>query len=91
MAANSNSGIVLAEAGVLRGKKYAYPRDPLKTTEVFKTKDARFAEVIYSGPDAVQDGKTITSGVCPFLERAFGMENVTVKLTRTFISELGSK
>jgi putative intracellular protease/amidase len=91
VAANANSGIVLAEAGVLKGKKYAFVRDPLKTTEVFKTTDPRFADAIYSGPGVVQDGKIITSGVCPFIEMGWGMENVTLKLTRTFISELGSK
>jgi putative intracellular protease/amidase len=91
VAANSNSGIVLAEAGVLKGKKYAFQRDPLKTTEVFKTTDSRFEGAIYSGPGVVQDGKIITSGVCPYIETRSGMENVTGKLTKTFIAELGSK
>jgi putative intracellular protease/amidase len=91
VAANSNSGIVLADAGVLKGKKYAFVRDPLKTTEVFKVTDPRFEGGIYSGPGVVQDGKIITSGVCPFIELRWGMENVTVKLTQAFIAELGSK
>jgi hypothetical protein len=68
-----------SEAGVLKGKKFAFWRDPLETTKVFKTRDIRFADAIYSGPGVVQDGKIITSGVCAYLERARGMENVTVK------------
>jgi putative intracellular protease/amidase len=88
VAANSNSGIVLAEAGVLKGKKYAFQRDPLKTTEVFKTTDPRFAGGIYSGQGVVQDGNIITSGICAYIEKAQGIQNVTVPLTQAFISEL---
>jgi putative intracellular protease/amidase len=91
VAANANSGIVLAEAGVLKGKKYAFVRDPLKATERYPSTDLRFTDGIYDGPGVVQDGKIITSGVCPFIERTFGMENMTVKLTKTFISELAPK
>jgi len=91
VAANSNSGIVLAAAGVLKGKKYAFQRDPLKATEVFKTTDPRFVDAIYSGQGVVQDGKIITSGVCPYLERAYGMQNVTVELTQKFIAAIGSR
>jgi putative intracellular protease/amidase len=91
VAANSNSGTVLAEAGVLKGKKFAFQRDPLKTTAVYKTTDPRFSDAIYSGQGVVQDGKIITSGVCAYIEKASGFENVTAKLTRTFIAELGSK
>jgi putative intracellular protease/amidase len=91
VAANSNSGTVLAEAGVLKGKKFAFQRDPLKTTEVFKTTDLRFTDAIYSGTGMVQDGKIITSGVCAYIELRSGMENMTNKLTRAFIEELGSK
>jgi putative intracellular protease/amidase len=91
VAANSNSGTVLAEAGVLKGKKFAFQRDPLKTTEIFKTTDLRFTDAIYSGTGVVQDGKIITSGVCAYIELRSGMENMTNKLTRAFIAELGSK
>jgi hypothetical protein len=36
VAAAANSSIILAEAGVLKGKKYAFATDPLKTTEFWK-------------------------------------------------------
>ena len=91
VAAAANSSIILAEAGVLKGKKYAFLVDPLTTTETRKRTDPRFIDAIYSGPGVVQDGKIITSGVCPNLERVYAMENGTIKLTQTFIAAIGSK
>ena len=35
VAAAANSSIILAEAGVLKGKRYTYITDPLKTTETW--------------------------------------------------------
>jgi putative intracellular protease/amidase len=90
VAANSNSGIVLAEAGLLKGKKFAFQRDPLKATQNFPRTDPRFVDAIYSGTGVVQDGKIITSGACPVLESTWGIENVTLKLTKAFIAALGS-
>ena len=91
VAAAANSSIILAEAGVLKGKKYAFLVDPLKTTETRQRTDPRFVDAIYSGPGVVQDGKIITSGVCPNLERAYGMQNGTIELTKKFIAEIGPK
>ena len=91
VAAAANSAIILAEAGVLKGKKYAFLVDPLKTTETRKRTDPRFVDAIYSGPGVVQDGKIITSGVCPNLERVYAMQNGTVELTKKFIAAIGSK
>jgi putative intracellular protease/amidase len=85
------SGIILAEAGVLKGKKYALLRDPLKTDENFKLKDLRFEGAIYSGPGVVQDSKIITSGGCPWGERRLAVQNRTVELTQTFIKAIGAK
>jgi len=91
VAAAANSSIILAEAGVLKGKKYAFLVDPLTTTETRKRTDPRFIDAIYSGPGVVQDGKIITSGVCPNLERVYAMQNGTVELTQKFIAAMGSK
>jgi putative intracellular protease/amidase len=88
VAAASNSSILLAEAGLLKGKKYAYWRDPLKTDENWKLTDPRFEGAIYSGPGVIQDGKIITSGSCPWIERASGLPNNTVELTQTFIKAI---
>ncbi len=86
------STIVLAEGGVLQGKKYAFISDPMKA-DAAGQRDTRFANAIYTGPGTTQDGLIITCGVCPYTEKlnGWGMdpydpENSTVKLTKTFIA-----
>ena len=86
VAANGNSPVVLAEAGVLKGRKYSFVRDPLKATEKVPFTFPAFQDGIYSGTGVVEDGTIITSAICPTLEKTQGMENGTVKLTKTFIS-----
>ena len=48
---------ILAEAGVLAGRRYTY------TSE--RSWDERFAGAVYDGNGIVQDGNIITSGRCP--------------------------
>ena len=88
---------VLAEAGVLKGKKYSYFRDPLSTEARWGITDPRFADAIYIGPGTTQDGNIITCGVCPYTEKVYGWgldafdaENGPVKLAKAFIAALGS-
>ncbi len=93
VAANAYSGIVLAEAGVLRGKKFAFYTDPLNMPELYKIHPG-LADGIYSGRGVVQDGKIITYGLSPWHENVMGIGikgDGTVQLTRSFIAELGSK
>jgi putative intracellular protease/amidase len=90
VAANGNAPVILAEAGVLKGKKYSYMRDPLIPIQTAPAFPA-FQDAIYGGSGLVQDGIIITSGVCPTLEKVLGMENGTVKLTRAFISAVQKK
>jgi putative intracellular protease/amidase len=80
---------ILAEAGVLKGKRYAFVDDPLNPLP--HPKDSRFEGAIYSGPRVVQDGNIITSGVCPAVEGWMGMPDCTPELTRAFIAKLGRK
>jgi hypothetical protein len=91
VAANGNAPAVLAEAGVLKGKKYSYIRDPLKPTPTIPFTFPAFEGTIYSGTGLVQDGLIITSGICPTLEKVTGMENGTVKLTNAFIAAVQKK
>ena len=92
VAAAANASIVLAEAGVLKGKKYAFATDPLNPGQGWpKRTDKRFESAIYSGPGVVQDGKIITSGICPNLEKVLAMQNGTVELTQKFIAAIGPK
>jgi putative intracellular protease/amidase len=89
VAASTWSTIILAEGGLLKGKKYAAGRDPLKADANFPFTDLRYEGGIYSGPGVVQDGKMFTSGACPWLERAFGLQSGTVELTQAFIKAIG--
>jgi putative intracellular protease/amidase len=92
VAAASNSSSILAEAGVLKGKKFAYATDPLNPgPEWPKRTDRRFEGAIYSGPGVVQDGKIITSGICPNLQRTMAMQDGTIELTQKLIAVIGSK
>ncbi len=89
VAAQQGAIIILAEAGALKGKKYAFERDPLKPTQQSRTTDRRFVDAIYSGTGVVQDGKIITSGTCPSGEKTYGRQNGTVELTQKFIAAIG--
>ena len=91
VAAQFGSVIILAQAGILKGKKYAFFSDPLKPNPSRKFTDSRFADAIYSGRGVVQDGNIITSGTCPLLARAFGSPDGTSQLTQTFIAEVKKK
>jgi putative intracellular protease/amidase len=91
VAAPIGSATILAEAGVLKGRKYAFARDPLKKTPTQNITDPRFEGGIYSGPGVVQDGKIITSGACAYIERLYGLQDGTVELTKKFIAAIGSK
>jgi putative intracellular protease/amidase len=92
VAAAANASTVLADAGVLKGKKYAYATDPLNPSPQWAGRtDKRFEGALYSGPGVVQDGRIITSGICPMLEKVLGLPNGTVELTNKFVAALGSK
>jgi putative intracellular protease/amidase len=91
VAASTYSVIILAEAGVLKGKKYAFPRDPFKPTQQLPRTDPRFEGAIYGGPGVVQDGKIITSGICSNLEKVTAMPSGTIELTKIFIAAIGPK
>jgi putative intracellular protease/amidase len=92
VAAAANSSIILAEAGVLKGKKYAFATDPLNPGKEWpKRTDQRFEGAIYSGPGVVQDGKIITSGICPNIQRVLGMQDGTIELSQKLIAAIGHK
>ena len=67
---------MLAQAGVLVGKRYSYEHQVLWGTH--------FDEAIYSGKGVVQDGKIITSAYCPYRAST----DQTVELTKALIAEL---
>ena len=82
LAAQTGSVVLLAQAGVLTGKKYALAKGW-----------PAIEGAIYSGDGIVQDGKIITSGICPYMAKsqemqAKGMRDGTSKLTEALIAEL---
>lgn len=78
---------ILAEAGILKGKRYAFMFDPLGA-RLGPNKDPRFADAIYSGRDVVQDGNIITSGICPYIGAMRNIPDGTAELTQKLIAEL---
>jgi putative intracellular protease/amidase len=77
LAAQTGSVMLLAQAGVLTGKKYALAKGW-----------PAIEGAIYSGDGIVQDGKIITSGICPYMAKTQGMTDGTAKLTEALIAEL---
>ena len=58
VAAQLGSLWTLAEAGVLKGKKYAY---------AFEEKSPFFKGATFAGTGVVRDGLILTSGMCPYM------------------------
>ena len=87
VAAQGGGVQILAEAGILKGKRYAFCEDPLNP-RFGPNKDTRFAGATYSGIDVVQDGNIITSGVDPYGGRMWDIPDGTAKLTQLLIAEL---
>ncbi len=86
VAAQLGSVAILAEAGVLKGKRYAFFVNPLP-------KDDRFEGAIHSDDTIVKDGNIITSCCCPYkaLNYRPRYPDGTAKLTQTLIAELVRK
>jgi putative intracellular protease/amidase len=83
IAAQAGSVTLLANAGILNGKKYAYNHDASTETD--------FESGIYSGTGVVQDGIIITSGTCPWIAKETGWQDGTPKLTQTLIETIKAK
>jgi putative intracellular protease/amidase len=73
IAAQHGSINLLSQAGLLKGKHYAYQLDV-------------FPEGICDGPGVVQDGLIITSGTDPGMAERTGRPDCTVELTRKLIA-----
>jgi len=58
VAAQTGSLWTLAEAGLLKGKKYAY---------AMEEKSPYFAGATFAGTGVVRDGLIVTSGICPYM------------------------
>jgi protease I len=82
VAAQTGSLWTLAEAGVLKGKKYAY---------AMEEKSPQFAGATFAGTGVVRDGLVITSGICPYMELKAKMKDGTEEVTLAFIKAMKEK
>lgn len=80
IAAQVGSVFILAEAGILNGKKYAFVND--------QGRNPNFKGAIYSGYGVIQDGLIITSGTCPWMAKQTGNSDCTPMLTQTLIETM---
>lgn len=87
IAAQLGSVMILAEAGVLDGKKYAYSEEEEFSYEDYPV----LSDAIYSGRGVVQDGMILTSGTCPWMEKEFNRPDGTIELTEKFIALIESR
>jgi putative intracellular protease/amidase len=81
VAGQEHSSIILAEAGVLVGRKYAHWEDQSVHAPCFKG-------AVYSGDGVVRDGKIITSAYCPFTANAYKEQDGTPRLVTLFIEAI---
>jgi putative intracellular protease/amidase len=72
IAAQGKGVVILAEAGVLKGKKYSYMRD------------LQLDDAIYGGQDVVKDRNIITSTFCSY----YPSKDQTVELTEALIDAI---
>lgn len=81
VAAQTGAVVLLAKAGALSGKKYAIAKNWVDRYPELK-------DGIHSGEGIVQDGRIITSGLCPYMARERGWADGTSRLTEALIAEL---
>ena len=87
VAAQLGAVLILAKAGVLNGKKYAWADEQDENVNMFPA----FKGGIYSGRGVVRDGLIITSGTCPMMAKMRGHQDGTDELTRTLIEVIKTK
>jgi putative intracellular protease/amidase len=82
VAAQLGAVFCLAQAGLLKGKRYAYSEGP---------RNSSFAGAGYSGTGIVVDGLILTSGLCPYMARNLKMNDGTEQLTLALIKAMKDK
>ncbi len=82
VAAQTGSLWTLAEAGLLKGKKYAY---------AFEEKSPYFTGATFAGTGVVRDGLIITSGICPYMALKTKDKDGTEPLALAFAEAMKEK
>jgi len=81
VAAQAGSVVTLAKAGILRGRRFAFP-------EAWVADVPEFGESVHAGEGIVEDGKLITSAISPYAAEALHAEDGTQALTGALIKQL---
>ena len=79
VAAQTGSLWTLAEAGLLKGKKYAY---------AMEEKSPYFEGAAFAGTGVVRDGLIITSGICPYMMLKADMKDGTEALAYALVAAM---
>ena len=87
IAAQTGAVLILAKAGVLNGKKFAFPKNDIDNPDMYP----ELKSGIYSGNGVVQDGNIITSGICPMMAKLTGVQDGTAGLTQKLIQEIKTR
>lgn len=87
IAAQLGAVLILAKAGILSGKKYAWIEEKNQNVNMYPA----FKSGIYSGNGVVQDGNIITSGMCPWGAKIYGHKDGTTELTQKLIEEIKAR
>ena len=87
IAAQLSSVLILAKAGVLNGKKFAFAEEKDINANMYP----EFNGGIFSGEGVVRDGIIITSGVCPWMSKMTGHKDGTAELTRVLIGVIKTR
>jgi putative intracellular protease/amidase len=87
MAGQLGSVLILAKAGALKGKKFAFTDGKNWNSKMYP----EFEDGIFSGTGVVKDENVITSGTCPWMAKMSGKKDCTNELTQGFIAMLNKK
>jgi putative intracellular protease/amidase len=87
IAAQLGAVLILAKAGLLDGKKFAWMDEKDGNVSMYP----EFSTGIYSGRGVVQDGMIITSGTCPRMAKMTGHKDGTEELTQKLIEVIKLK
>jgi putative intracellular protease/amidase len=81
IAAQLASVVILAKAGVLSGKKFAFA----DVKDINPKMYPDFNSAIFSGTGVIKDGNIVTSGICPWMAKMGGYKDGTIELTHVLI------
>lgn len=87
MAAQLGSVLILAKAGALKGKKFAFTDSKNWNSKMYP----EFEASDFSGTGVVKDKNVITSGTCPWMAKMSGKKDCTNELTQRFIAMLNNE